>query len=222
MSKAHRSDSRVEPRQDVNDEDVDVDALDDDVDGREFTPWRWVLGGVLVVALLAVVVFAIKQSNAEKRAELAERERARLEAEAPGGARRPGGDVNYILFCADARPGPHGLDIRGALDQVAVPAFPTKMSFSVVASVTPDRAGRRYELARCDEAGKVQFSQELKLQGGTSVASVNVMTVKDLDVREPTDVPFRVFRDGTLVAERVLRIGPQMAPVQSNQAVGGP
>ena len=222
MSKVHRSDSRVEQRQDVNDDDDGVGDLDDG-DGREFTPWRWVLGGVLVVALLAVVVFAIKQSNAEKRAELAERERARLEAEAPGGGgRRPGGDVNYIIFCADARPGPNGLDIRGALDQVAVPAFPTKMSFSVVASVTPDRAGRRYEMARFDEANKVQFSQELKLQGGTSVASVNVMTVKDLDVREPTDVTFRVFRDGTPVAERVLRIGPQTAPVQSNQAIGGP
>lgn len=218
MSKVHRSNPRVEPRQEVND---DAEEFDDG-DGREFTPWRWVLGGVLVVALLAVVVFAIKQSNAEMRAELAERERARLEAEAPGGGRRPGGDVNYILFCADARPGPNGLDVRGALDQVALPSFPATLSFAVVASVTPDRAGRRYEMARFDESDKVQFSQELKLHGGTSVASVNVMTVKDLEVREPTDVTFRVFRDGTVVAERILRIGPQTAPVQDNKAVGGP
>lgn len=220
MSKVHRSNPRVEPRQEVNDDADDADESDDG-DAREFTSWRWVLGGVLAVAVLAVVVFAIKQSNAEKRAELAERERAKLEAEAPGG-RRPGGDVNYILFCADARPGPNGLDVRGALDQVALPAFPATLSFAVVASVTPDRAGRRYEMARFDEADKVQFSQELKLHGGTSVASVNVMTVKDLDVQEPTDVTFRVFRDGTVVAERVLRIGPQTAPVQDNKAVGGP
>lgn len=176
---------------------------------------------MLIVGLIAVVVFAIKQSNAERRAELAEEARARLEADRPAGG-RVGPDVNYMIFCAAAQPGPNGLDIRGALDQVALPSFPATLSFSVVASVTPDRPNRRYELVRFNEEGQAEFAQELKLHGGTSVASVNVMTVKDLELAGPADITFRVLRDGETVAERVLRIGRQTAPVRGSRPLGGP
>jgi len=67
--------------------------------------------------------------------------------------------VNYIVFCSAAQPGKAGLDIRDALDQVALPLFPAKISFAVVVSVTADRPGRRYEFARFDEFGKVDFAQ---------------------------------------------------------------
>lgn len=211
MANAHESDDRLDDRNDD----------DDGPGGGDYSPWRWVLGGVLVVGLIAVVTFAIRQSNAERRAELAEAERARLEADRPVG---PAGkaDVNYLLFCAAAQPGPNGLDIRGALDQIALPSFPMKVSFAVVASVTADRPGRRYELARFDQDDKVEFAQELKLDAGTSHASVNVITVKDLDLAGPGEVMFRVFRDGETVAERVLRVGGQTAPVQEGKAIGGP
>ena len=217
MSKRHRTRHRD------HGEAPQVLAYDDGDDAnveREF-PWRWLLGGLLIVGIVAVVVFAIKQSNAERRAELAEEARAQMEAGRPANP-RGGADVNYIIFCASAEPGPFGLDIKGALDQVALPSFPTTMSFAVVASVTPDRPNRRYELARFNDEGKVEFAQELRLEGGTHAASVNMMTVKDLALNGPTDVTFRVFRDGQAVAERVLRIGLQSAPVQGNSALGSP
>jgi heme exporter protein D len=219
MAQIHRSNERAARRRDADDDDVDDEGGAGEE--REYTSWRWLLGGVLVVALVAVVVFAIKQSNAELRAEVAEKERAKLEADGPAGGRAKG-DVNYVIFCAGAQPGPHGLDISGALDQVAVPEFPAKLSFSAVVSITPDRAGRRYEMARFNEQGKVEFAQELKLEGGTSVASVNVMTVKELEVREPGEVVFRVFRDGMPVAERVLRVGGQTSPARPGAALGTP
>ena len=186
---------------------------------REFPVGRWAVGAVLLVGLIGVVAFALNRSNAEREAQQIEQQRA--EAEVERATKAVQGDVNYVVFCATAKPGRAGLDIRDALDQVAL-TFPAKISFSVVVSVTADRPGRRYEFARFDPLGKVDFAQELKLGGGTDFASVNVVPIKDFELTGPRDVVFRVLRDGETIAERVLRVGEAAARGQPSKPVEAP
>ena len=185
---------------------------------REFPVGRWALGGVLLVALIGLVAFAVQRSRTDRAAKPLEE--ALGQAEVERARRAAQGDVNYIVFCATAKPGMAGLDIRDALDQVALLAFPRKISFSVVVSLTADRPGRQYEIARFDASGKVDFAQELKLAGGTAFASVNVVPVKDLELDGPRDVVFRVMRDGEMVAERVLpvRLADRAGPSKPAEA----
>jgi hypothetical protein len=176
------------------------------------TPWRWVVGALLVAGAAAVVAFGISRSRADREHERQETERAELELDRA--KRVAQGDVNYVVFCRSAQADRAGLDIQDALDQIALPSFPANVTFTVVVSLTADRPGRRYEIVRFGRDGKVDFAQELKLADGDGIASVNAVQVTDLELLAPGEVVFRVFRDGETVAERVLRVGaaPAAAP----------
>lgn len=192
-----------------------LDESNDSVE-REFPLGRWALGGVLLVGLIGVVAFAMNRSKADRDA--VQEDKARGKAEVERAAKAAQGDVNYIVFCSNAKPGMAGLDIRDALDQVALTTFPRKISFSVVVSLTADDPKRAYEIVRLDPLGKVDFAQELKVGGGTEFASVNVVPVKDLELTGPRDVIFRVLRDGEMIAERVLPVGVARKPGPSKPA----
>ena len=199
---------------------TEAEDLNDAGGDRDASPWRWVVGALLLAGVAAVVAFGISRSRADREFERQETERA--EAELERAKRVAQGDVNYILFCRSVQADRGGLDIQDALDQVALPSFPTKISFTVVVSLTQDRPGRRYELARFGPSGKVDFAQELKLTGSTDVASVNEVKIQDLELKGPGEVVFRVFRDGETVAERVLRVGavPRPGPRPPSEPVG--
>ena len=199
------------------DELNDVDGGDGA--GRDGTPWRWLAAAMLLAGLAAVVVFGLRRSQADRAAEQAQAERLRAERGRVVSGGAWGGDVNYMLFCAAAEGRPGGLDIRAALDQIALRQFPATMSFSVVVSVTPDRAGRRYEIVRLDPDGKVEFAQELKVADATDHASVNGVKIQDLQLAAPREVVVRVFRDGEVIAERALPVSEATAAAG---APGGP
>lgn len=107
----------------------------------------WLIVALALIAAVAVVgrMRSTAAAQAERQAAAAERAIAERESRLAGPPAFAG-RVHSIIFCRTAERGTVGLDVRDVFNELAVPTFPAKMTFTVVVAVTTDKPGRRHEL----------------------------------------------------------------------------